>query len=159
MAEDVTYTIRVNGRSHDVQASPDKTLLMVLRQDLGLTGTKFNCEQGECGACTVLFDDRPVNACLVLGVAAEGHDVQTIEGLGNGDDLDVVQQSFVDCDAAHCGYCTPGMVLSAVALLTANVSPSRADIDDAIAGNYCRCTGYESIVAAIEMAANSGVPR
>ena len=159
VAEEVTYAIRVNGVSHHVQALPDKSLLMVLRQDLGLTGTKFNCEQGECGACTVLFDGRPVNACLVLGVAAEGHHVQTIEGLGNGDELNVVQQSFVDCDAAHCGYCTPGMVLSAVGLLTADVSPSRADIDEAIAGNYCRCTGYESIVAAVELAANRVFPR
>ena len=153
VADDVTFKIRVNEASHVLTASPDKTLLMVLRQDLGLTGTKFNCEQGECGACTVLLDGRPVNACLVLGVATEGHHVQTIEGISNGDGLNFVQKSFVECDAAQCGYCTPGMVLSAVALLAANSSPLRSEINQAIAGNYCRCTGYESIVAAIELAA------
>ena len=159
VADDVAYTIVVNGVARDVQAPPDKTLLMVLRQDLGLTGTKFNCEQGECGACTVLLDGRPVNTCLVLGLSAVGHRVRTIEGVGNGDDLDLVQESFVECDAAQCGYCTPGMIVSAVALLTANPSPSRSDINEAIAGNYCRCTGYESIVAAIELAANTGIRR
>ena len=159
MANDITITIVVNGVTHDAEASPDTTLLTVLRQDLGLTGTKFNCEQGECGACTVLLDGRPVNSCLVLGVAAEGHQIQTIEGIGNADGLDVVQQSFVDCDAAQCGYCTPGMVLSAVALLAANASPVRSDINEAIAGNYCRCTGYESIVAAIGLAARRALRR
>ncbi len=158
MDDTVSYTIRVNGVTYEVHSSPDKTLLMVLRQDLGLTGTKLNCEQGECGACTVLFDGRPVNACLLLGVSAEGHDIQTIEGVGSGGDLNVVQQAFVDCDAAHCGYCTPGMVMSAVALLSASESPTRIEINRAIAGNYCRCTGYESIVAAIEMAAERGMP-
>lgn len=153
MAEDVTIRLVVNGVAHEVEVASNTTLLTVLRQDLQLTGTKPNCEQGECGACTVLLDGRPVNSCLVLGVAAEGRQIRTIEGISDGDELNLVQQAFVDCDAAQCGYCTPGMVISAVALLTAEVSPSRSDIDEAISGNYCRCTGYESIVAAIELAA------
>lgn len=159
MTDDVTYSVLVNGSAHRVRTPPDKTLLMVLRDDLGLTGTKFNCEQGECGACTVLFNGLAVNSCLVLGIAAEGHDVQTVEGLADSDELDVVQQSFVECDAAQCGYCTPGMVLSTRALLTARASPVRADIEEALAGNYCRCTGYDAIVRAVELAASRGLNR
>lgn len=157
MTGDVTYTLLVNGVTRPVRTPADKTLLQVLRQDLGLTGTKFNCEQGECGACTVLFDGRAVNSCLVLAVAAGGHDVQTIEGLADGDEIDVVQQSFVECDAAQCGYCTPGMVLSSRALLTVNASPVRSDIEEALVGNYCRCTGYDAIVRAVELAASRGL--
>ena len=157
MTDDVTYTVSVNGSTHRVQTPSDKTLLMVLREDLGLTGTKFNCEQGECGACTVLLDGLAVNSCLVLGIAAEGHGVQTVEGLADGEQLDVVQQSFVECDAAQCGYCTPGMVLSTRALLTENSSPGRAEIEEALAGNYCRCTGYDAIVRAVELAASRGL--
>ena len=154
MDEEGTYSIVVNGADHSVRASPDRTLLQVLRQDLGLTGTKLNCEQGECGACTVLLDGRAVNSCLVLAVSAVDHDVLTIEGLADGDDLDPVQRSFVECDAAQCGYCTPGMVLSASALLEENASPSRSEIEEALAGNYCRCTGYDAILRAVELAAS-----
>jgi carbon-monoxide dehydrogenase small subunit len=153
----MAYPLRVNGEQHDVQGPPSATLLTVLREDLRLTGTKYNCEQGECGACTVLLDGRPVNACLVLAATAVGHDVVTVEGLGDAEALNPVQRAFVDCDAAQCGYCTPGMVVSATALLARNPAPSRADIDEALCGNYCRCTGYESIVQAIRQAsAESG---
>jgi aerobic-type carbon monoxide dehydrogenase small subunit (CoxS/CutS family) len=127
----------------------------VLRDDLRLTGTKYNCEQGECGACTVLLDRRPVTSCLVLGVSAAGHDVVTIEGVGSAAELHPVQRALVAHDAAQCGYCTPGMVMSAIALLEHDPSPSRSDIEEALAGNYCRCTGYEAIVTAIQECAVS----
>lgn len=153
MFDPVTYTILVNGRAREVRSLPAATLLTVLRDNLGLTGTKFNCEQGECGACTVLIDGRAVNSCLVLGVTVSGQQVETIEGLGTGERLDVVQESFVECDAAQCGYCTPGMVMSAKALLATTSSPSRVDIEAALAGNYCRCTGYDSVIQAVERAA------
>jgi aerobic carbon-monoxide dehydrogenase small subunit len=154
MPDQTSYRLRVNGTEHDVSGSPATTLLSVLRDDLRLTGTKYNCEQGECGACTVLLDGRPVNSCLVLGVTAAGSDVVTVEGVG-ADGLNPMQQAFVDCDAAQCGYCTPGMVVAATALLERNACPSRGDIDEALAGNYCRCTGYESIVTAIRQCAVS----
>lgn len=156
MSDELSYSIAVNGLDRDVSASPDRTLLQVLRQDLGLTGTKLNCEQGECGACTVLLDGRAVNSCLLLAVSAVGHEVVTIEGLADDDDLHPVQRSFVECDAAQCGYCTPGMVLSASALLAENASPSRLEIEEALAGNYCRCTGYDAILRAVKLAATKG---
>lgn len=151
----MTYSLTVNGERHEVTAGPSVTLLGVLRDQLGLTGTKFNCEQGECGACTVLLGGRPANACLVLAATASGREVTTIEGLGRGGP-NAVQEAFMACDAAHCGYCTPGMVVAATALLERNPSPSRGDIEEAVSGNYCRCTGYESIIEAIELAAGVG---
>jgi aerobic-type carbon monoxide dehydrogenase small subunit (CoxS/CutS family) len=153
VSEQISYSLTVNGEHHQVTAPPSATLLGVLRDRLGLTGTKFNCEQGECGACTVLVDDRPANACLVLAVTVAGHPVTTVEGLGGESTTNGVQDAFMACDAAQCGYCTPGMIVSATALLQRNRDPMRTDIQEAISGNYCRCTGYESIVSAIEAAA------
>jgi aerobic-type carbon monoxide dehydrogenase small subunit (CoxS/CutS family) len=151
--EQISYSLTVNGTDHQVTASPSATLLGVLRDQLDLTGTKFNCEQGECGACTVLLDGRPANACMVLAATAAGHPVTTVEGLGGDSGTNGVQDAFMACDAAQCGYCTPGMIVSATALLQRNREPRRTDIQEAISGNYCRCTGYESIVNAIERAA------
>ena len=152
MRETLVHRITVNGDVREVAVPPSTTLMGVLRDQWGLTGTKFNCEQGECGACTVLLDERPVNACLVLAASADGHRVVTVEGMG-GAAPSAVQEAIMSCDASQCGYCTPGMVVSATALVARCPSPSRADIDEAIAGNYCRCTGYESIITAIERAA------
>jgi aerobic-type carbon monoxide dehydrogenase small subunit (CoxS/CutS family) len=145
----------VNDRTVTVVAPDSATLLGVLRDRLGLTGTKFNCEQGECGACTVLLDGQPVNSCLVLAASVDGHDVTTVEGLAPAGCPTRVQDAFMSCDASQCGYCTPGMVISATALLGRTPSPSRAEIEQAVAGNYCRCTGYESIFQAIERAAGA----
>jgi carbon-monoxide dehydrogenase small subunit len=150
----VDSAFEVNGRPTTVSAPASTSLLSVLRDRVGLTGTKFNCEQGECGACTVLLDDQPVNACLVLAASAHGHQVTTVEGLATAGQPSPVQDAFMRCDAAQCGYCTPGMVLSATALLGRTAHPSRADIEQALSGNYCRCTGYESIVTAVEAAAD-----
>lgn len=152
MRETLVHTITVNGDLREVAVAPSVTLLGVLRDEWGLTGTKFNCEQGECGACTVLLDELPVNACLVLAASADGHDVVTVEGIGDPVPS-AVQEAIMSCDASQCGYCTPGMVVSATALIARCPRPTRADIDEAIAGNYCRCTGYESIITAIEQAA------
>ncbi len=149
----VESRLLVNGRHVAVTAPASTTLLGVLREQLGLTGTKLNCEQGECGACTVLLDGRPVNACLVLAASAGGHEVVTVEGLSEPGFPSRVQEAFMTCDAAQCGYCTPGMVMSATALLDRCPHPSRSEIEEAVAGNYCRCTGYESIVRAIATAA------
>jgi aerobic-type carbon monoxide dehydrogenase small subunit (CoxS/CutS family) len=148
-AQFIESSFNVNGRSVTTTVPPAATLLSVLRDDIGLTGTKFNCEQGECGACTVLLDDRPVNACLVLAASADGHRVTTIEGLSTDSEPHPIQDAFMACDASQCGYCTPGMVMSTKALLDRTASPTRAQIEGAIAGNYCRCTGYESIINAI----------
>jgi carbon-monoxide dehydrogenase small subunit len=132
--------------------APHKTLLEVLREDLGLTGTKHGCELGECGTCTVLVDGRPVLSCLMLGLACEGHSVETIEGMA-GATLHPLQTAFADLGAAQCGYCTPAFLLAAQALLAANPKPSRHDIKQALAGNLCRCTGYIKIYEAVELAA------
>ena len=132
--------------------APHKTLLEVLREDLNLTGTKHGCELGECGTCTVLLDGRPVLSCLVLGLACEGHVVDTVEGMA-GASLHPLQTAFADLGAAQCGYCTPAFLLAAQALLAANPKPSRDDIKQALAGNLCRCTGYIKIYEAVELAA------
>lgn len=155
MTAQLTYELEVNGERREVTAPPSATLLGVLREQLGLTGTKLNCEQGECGACTVLIDDRPVNSCLVLARTASGSRVTTIEGIAP-EGVARVQEAFMAADASQCGYCTPGMVVSAAALLARRPDPSRAEIEEAISGNYCRCTGYEAIVNAIERAARGG---
>ncbi|MBI5440990.1 MAG: (2Fe-2S)-binding protein [Deltaproteobacteria bacterium] len=151
--------LNVNGVAHQLAVEPQRTLLEVLRESLGYTGTKRACDSGECGACTVLMDGRAVLSCLTLAVEAQGAEIVTIEGLGTGDELDPLQRSFVDCGAVQCGFCTPGMVLSAKALLDENPRPTRDDVRRAIAGNLCRCTGYSKIVEAIERAAegNEGV--
>lgn len=144
--------LRVNGEPHDLVVPAWKTLLEVLREDLGLTGTKHGCELGECGACTVLVDGMPVLACLVLPVEVQGKEITTIEGVGETE-LHPVQQAFVDAGALQCGYCTPGFVLATKALLDRNPSPTREEIAEALCGNLCRCTGYQRILDAAEVAA------
>ena len=144
--------LTVNGRERTYAAGPGDTLLELLRRE-GFVGVKKGCEAGDCGACTVLLDGRAVNACLVLAVKADGASVVTIEGVADGGQLHPVQEAFLDAGAVQCGYCTPGMVLSAIDLLSRNPSPSEPEIRDAIAGNLCRCTGYVKQVEAIERAA------
>ena len=146
-------TLRVNGEAREVAVEPHHTLLEVLREDLGLTGTKHGCELGECGTCTVLVDGLPVLSCLTLPSLIGDADVRTVEGLATGDRLDPLQTAFAEEGAAQCGYCTPGMLMTARALLDANPRPSRAEIAQAISGNLCRCTGYTAIYEAIEKAA------
>jgi carbon-monoxide dehydrogenase small subunit len=149
----VTIALQVNGEPTEVAFAPHKTLLEVLREDLGLTGTKHGCELGECGTCTVLLDGAPVLSCLVLGLACEGRDVKTVEGMALGGRLHPLQETFADLGAAQCGYCTPAFLLAAEALLVSNPRPTRDEIKDALAGNLCRCTGYIKIYEAVELAA------
>ena len=147
----ITFTL--NGERCEAAFEPHKTLLEVLREDLALTGTKHGCELGECGTCAVLLDGQPVLSCLVLGLDVEGRTVTTVEGLANGPNLHPLQEAFADLSAAQCGYCTPGMLMTAAALLRDEPSPSRQRIKEALAGNLCRCTGYIKIYEAIELAA------
>ncbi len=146
-------TFQVNGEPHEVAFPPHKTLLEVLREELNLTGTKHGCELGECGACTVPVDGVPVLSCLLLAVDAVGKDVRTVEGLAQGAELSPLQHAFADLGAAQCGYCTPGVLMAADALLAQNPSPTRDDIKQCLAGNICRCTGYIKIFEAVELAA------
>jgi len=139
----------VNGRAHDVDAPPLARLLDVLRVSLALTGTKEGCGEGECGACTVLLDGLPVNACLVAAGQCEGRAITTVEGLAHGDALAPLQRCFIEDGGAQCGICTPGMLVAADALLRAKARPTEDDVRDAIAGNLCRCTGYQRIVDAV----------
>ncbi|HJZ68573.1 MAG TPA: (2Fe-2S)-binding protein [Blastocatellia bacterium] len=143
----------LNGELAEIAFSPHKTLLEVLREDLGLTGTKHGCELGECGTCTVLIDGRPILSCLFLGLDVQGREVTTVEGMADGGRLHPLQETFADLGAAQCGYCTPGFLLVAKELLEKNVSPSRDEIKEALAGNLCRCTGYIKIYEAVELAA------
>jgi carbon-monoxide dehydrogenase small subunit len=129
--------------------------LEVLREELSLTGAKEGCGQGECGSCTVLIDGRPELACLLLAATAEGHEILTIEGMADGDSLDPLQESFIEKGAIQCGFCTPGMILSAKALLNQNPHPNREEIKQGISGNLCRCTGYQMVVDAVESASQS----
>jgi carbon-monoxide dehydrogenase small subunit len=147
-------TLRVNGEPHTVAAEPHHTLLEVLREELGLTGTKHGCELGECGACTVLIDGVPVLSCLTLPATIDDGEITTVEGLATGEKLHPLQIAFAEEGAAQCGYCTPGMLMTAKALLDENARPSRAEIAQAISGNLCRCTGYTAIYEAIEKAAD-----
>jgi aerobic-type carbon monoxide dehydrogenase small subunit (CoxS/CutS family) len=149
----VRGTFLVNGEEHDVTYAPHKTLLEVLREELALTGTKHGCELGECGTCTVLIDGQPILSCLALAQAYENASIETVEGMANGSELDPLQTAFVEMGAAQCGYCTPGILLTAKALLQEEPAPARQDIKDALAGNLCRCTGYIKIYEAIELAA------
>ena len=145
--------LRVNGDRYEVAVEPWRTLNEVLREDLGLTGTKLGCGQGDCGACTVLMDGRSVLSCLTLGVSADGCDVRTVEGLARGRErLHPIQEAFISGGAIQCGYCTPGMELSALYLLSRNPLPTEADIRAGLAGNLCRCTGFAKIVAAVQAA-------
>jgi len=139
----------VNGERHEVRVEADRTLLDVLRGDLGLTGTKTNCLDAECGVCTVLVDGLAVNACLLLAAAAEGRAITTIEGLAREGALHPLQQAFIDRGAVQCGYCIPGMILAAKAYLDEHPAPAEADVREALAGNLCRCTGYQKIVEAV----------
>jgi carbon-monoxide dehydrogenase small subunit len=143
----------VNGEAAEVLFAPHKTLLEILREDLGLTGTKHGCELGECGTCTVLLDGEPVLSCLVLGLECEGRRVDTVEGMAGPGGPHPLQQAFVELGAAQCGYCTPGFLLVAQALLRRDPDPSRATLKEELSGNLCRCTGYLKIHEAIELAA------
>jgi len=148
--------LTVNGEPRTVTFAGYKSLLEVLREDLTLTGTKHGCELGECGACAVLLDGRPVLSCLVLGVECGGAEVTTVEGLADGPELSALQAAFADKGAAQCGYCTPGILVTAKALLDRKARPSRAEIAEALSGNLCRCTGYLQIFEAVEAAARTG---
>lgn len=143
----------VNGRPVELTVAPNRRLLDVLRDDLGLTGTKEGCGEGECGACTVLLDGRPVNSCLVLAPEASGKKIVTIEGLSQNGRLHPIQQAFLEAGAVQCGFCTPGMILAAAALLEESPRPDERAIKTAISGNLCRCTGYVKIVEAVRLAA------
>jgi carbon-monoxide dehydrogenase small subunit len=148
-----SLTIKVNGKLQSLTVDPNRTLLEVLREDLGLTGTKQACDTGGCGACTVILDGKPVYSCLVLAVDCDGKDILTIEGLASDGHLHPLQEAFIKHGALQCGFCTPGMILSAKALLDENPKPTEQDVRKAIAGNLCRCTGYAKIVEAILSAA------
>lgn len=145
----------VNGDEHDLAVAPNATLLDVLRDDLGLTGVKEGCSEGVCGACTVLMDGNPVRSCLTLALEAEGSSIITIEGLSAEGQLHPIQEAFVDQGAVQCGFCTPGMVLSSKALLDSSPHPSDEEIKYALAGNFCRCTGYAKILNAVREAGGS----
>ena len=146
----------VNGESQELYVDANKTMLRVLREDLNLTGTKEGCGAGECGACTVIANDKPVNACLVLAPEMDGMSIETVEGLSNDGQLSPLQQAFVEHFALQCGFCTPGFLMSATALLRENPNPTRGEIVRAISGNLCRCTGYIRIIEAIEDVVASG---
>ncbi len=152
-ATKVLGEFRVNGERREVAFAPHKTLLEVLREDLGLVGTKHGCELGECGTCAVLVDDRPVLSCLVLGLEAVGRPIETIEGMAQGPELHPLQDAFAELCASQCGYCSPGILLTAKKLLERERDPDRATIAEALAGNICRCTGYIKIFEAVELAA------
>jgi carbon-monoxide dehydrogenase small subunit len=145
--------LTVNGEAVEAAFAPHKTLLEVLREDLGLTGTKHGCELGECGTCAVLVDGKPVLSCLVLGLECEGHAVETVEGMAGPGGLHPLQKAFSDLGAAQCGYCTPGFLLTAKALLEGKPKPKLDEIKEALSGNLCRCTGYVKIFEAVELAA------
>lgn len=150
--------LRVNGNRYPLEVAPQATLLEVLRDDLGLTGTKEGCDGGECGACTVLLDGEPALSCLTLAVEVEGRSVTTVEGLAPDGRLDPVQEAFIAEGAIQCGFCTPGMLLSARALLDRVPHPTEREVREALSGNLCRCTGYAKIVRAVGRAARAGTP-
>ncbi|MBI4799539.1 MAG: (2Fe-2S)-binding protein [Desulfarculus sp.] len=145
----LAITLVVNDTEYELLVAPNRTLAQVLREDLGLTGTKQGCQVGDCGSCTVLLDDEPVNSCLVLAVQVSGRRVRTIEGVADGNRLHPIQEAMVEHGAIQCGFCTPGMILSAKSLLEKNPAPSTGDIRQALSGNLCRCTGYQKIVEAV----------
>ncbi|HCW91519.1 MAG TPA: (2Fe-2S)-binding protein [Marinobacter sp.] len=149
----VRITLNINGRKHRLLVEPRWTLLYVLRDRMGMTATKVGCERGECGACTVLIDDRPRYACMTLALEAENQRITTLEGLMKGEELGTTQQAFLDHDAYQCGYCTPGQIMSAEGLLRATANPTREQIAEALSGNLCRCGAYVHIFDAVETAA------
>ncbi|NLN21374.1 MAG: (2Fe-2S)-binding protein [Syntrophomonadaceae bacterium] len=146
---------KVNGKSYNIDVCPSIRLIDLLRDELGLTGTKEGCGEGECGSCTVIMDGKAVNSCLVLAPQVDGKEIITVEGLAEDEQLDLLQQKFLEHSAVECGFCTPGMLMSAKALLTRNPHPTDEEIRTAIAGNLCRCAGYSKVVAAIKAAADS----
>jgi xanthine dehydrogenase YagT iron-sulfur-binding subunit len=155
-AEDMAkLTLKVNGRSHRLLVEPRWSLLFVLREKMGLTGTKVGCERGECGACTVLINGVPRYACMTLALEAEGHEITTVEGLMEGEELGPVQQAFLENDAFQCGYCTPGQIMAAEGLLRAGIPSTVAEIQKGMSGNLCRCGAYAHIFRAVEAAAKA----
>jgi aerobic carbon-monoxide dehydrogenase small subunit len=146
-------TLHVNDNKYTLQVKPSATLLDIIREDLGLTGAKEGCGEGECGACTVLMDGLAVNACLILAAEANGKQITTIEGLAHGGELHPIQQAFVDIGGLQCGFCTPGMILSTKALLDQNQNPTDDEIKKGLEGNFCRCTGYTKIIESVKVAA------
>ena len=154
-----TISLIINGTEEQLQVPSNMTLLHALRDKLGFTGTKNGCEAGECGACTVLVDGEPMNSCLVLAVELNGREITTVEGLVENGKLTPLQQAFADLNAVQCGYCTPGMLMSATALLRRNPHPSETDIQEALLGNLCRCTGYQRIIDAVLKASRNGGER
>ena len=163
MTSKTLLTLWVNGEAYEVAVAVHKTLLEVLREDLGLIGTKHGCELGECGTCTVLVDGQPVLSCLALPVELQGREIVTVEGMAPPGRLHPLQQAFAELGAAQCGYCTPGILLASMALLTERPDPTRDEIRQALSGNICRCTGYTKILEAVELAAlrmsGAGAPR
>lgn len=155
--KDYPVKFYVNGAPFELRVSANRTLLSVLRDDLALTGTKEGCGAGECGACTVILDGKAVNACLILAPELDGKHIETVEGLAKGSELSPLQESFIEHMALQCGFCTPGMLMSAESLLRENPHPTREEIKKAMSGNLCRCTGYKKIVEAIEAVAEKGV--
>jgi carbon-monoxide dehydrogenase small subunit len=145
----IAINVTINKKQHQLQIKPNLTLLELLREELGLTGTKCGCEIGECGACTVLLNGQAVNSCLVLAPQVDGQEIITVEGVADGNLLTPLQESFLDHDAVHCGFCTPGMLMSAKGLLDHSIDPAESDVRMAISGNLCRCSGYQQIVDAI----------
>jgi len=150
----ITIKTTINGKAVSASAEPSTSLLEFLRDTLEMKGTKLCCNTGECGACTVIFNGKPINTCVTLAADANGAQITTIEGLAEGDTLHPVQQAFIDTGAVQCGYCTPGYIMSVKALLDRTAKPSAEDIEEAVSGNICRCTGYAKIVDAIQLAAD-----
>ena len=151
----ISLSLSINGERHEVRAEPHRTLLEVLRADLGLTGTKENCLEAECGVCTVLLDGRAVNACILLAARCQGHEVLTIEGLAKDGGLHPLQRAFIEHGAVQCGYCIPAMILSAKAYLDTHPAPTEAEAREALVGTLCRCTGYQKIAEAVLAAARA----
>lgn len=149
----VSVNFKVNGQVYQLQVDEDAFLVDVLREELNLTGTKKACNEGECGACTVILDGKAINSCLVLAARLDGASIVTIEGVGDAEHLHALQEAFISAGAVQCGYCTPGMIMSAKALLDQNPHPSEAEIRTGLSGNLCRCTGYKKIVQAVKLAA------
>ena len=145
--------LKVNGEDHDLEIRPYATLLEVLREDLGLIGTKEGCGEGECGACTVIIDGKAANSCIVLAAEADGKEITTIEGMAVGGKLHPIQEAFVEIGGLQCGFCTPGMILSTKVLLDANPDPTVDEIKKGLEGNFCRCTGYTKIIESVKVAA------
>jgi len=152
-------SLTINGSRYDILAEDSATLLDVLRDKLFLTGTKSNCLEAECGVCTVLINGRAINSCITLAAQCEGSDIRTIEGMAQDDKLHPLQQSFIECDAVQCGYCIPGMIMTAAGLLNEKPNPSFAEIQEGLCGTLCRCTGYTKIVQAVQHAVQNGQER